>query len=218
MEHCTCGAHLFEGSRFCHKCGRPVGEEPVVIPLAVQEPPAPPAPALPAEAPPAGPGEINFRNSVAVRVAFLVAGIGILVNNVTSALAAGPAQFAALIALSMASGAFATWLYRRRTGQPVSVAGGARLGWITGVFSFVIVTVITTLTIAMVGADKVMDAMRDPAFTRNVPQADLQALLANPATVAFALIFALAFLFAVYTVAASVGGAVGAKMFGREPA
>ena len=39
------------------------------------------------------------------------------------------------------AGFLAVFLYRRRTGQRLSVASGARLGWICGIFGFVIVAV-----------------------------------------------------------------------------
>ena len=44
-----------------------------------------------------------------------------------------------------AAGFLAVFLYRRSTGQRLSVMNGARLGWISGIFGFVIVTIILTM-------------------------------------------------------------------------
>ncbi len=202
-----------EGARFCHKCGRPLREEPVIVPE-----PAPvvgPEPIVQAQAS-APPPEISFKNGVAVRVGFLVAGLGIFVNNLTALLQSTPLQVLMFIGLSVASGGFAVWLYKRRTGVPVSIRGGARLGWITGVLSFVIVTVITTLSIALIGPDKLMEVYRNPMVGQNIPSAEIERLLENPAAIVMALILTLAALFMTYTVASSVGGAVGAKLLNKD--
>jgi hypothetical protein len=127
-----------------------------------------------------------------------------------------PLQFLAFIALSMASGYLAVWLYRRRTGQELSVKSGAQLGWITGVLSFLIAVVILTITIALVGFGQLEAAFRDPALRGNVSPAEVERLLNNPAALAAALAFTLVVIFGAYTVAASVGGAVGAKLLHKD--
>jgi amino acid transporter len=149
-------------------------------------------------------------------VGFLVAGLGIFVTNLTALLRSMPLQFLMFVGLSMASGGLAVWLYKRRTGQALSVRGGARLGWITGVLSFLIVIVILAITLATVGFEHLETAFRDPAVTGNIPPADLDRLLENPAAIATALAFTLAVIFGAYTVAASVGGAVGAKLMHKN--
>lgn len=213
IEACTCGARTVEGARFCHKCGRPL--YPEVLPEPEEE--APPLPVEVVAAPKAeNPAEISFRNAVAVRVGFLVAGLGIFATNLTALLRSGSLQFFALLGLSMASGVFAVWLYMRRTGHTLSVRGGARLGWITGVLSFLILIVIMTLTLAMVGPDKLSEVFRDPAVTGGIPPAEIERLLESPTAIAAALAFTLAVVFGAYTVAASVGGAVGAKLLHKD--
>lgn len=208
-SRCTCGTVTVAGALFCHKCGRPLFEPPVAEPERAPEP-------LPAAAAEPAPAEINFRNAVAVRVGFLVAGLGIFVTNLTALLGSVPLQFLAFILLSMASGYLAVWLYRRRTGQQLSVKSGAQLGWITGVLSFLIVVVILTITIGLVGFDQLEAAFRDPAVTGNIAPADVDRLLNNPAALVTALAFTLAVVFGAYTVAASVGGAVGAKLLHKD--
>src|SRR5579884_504964 len=63
--YCTCGAKLPEDARFCHKCGKPQRDEPLLAELAAPPPP-PPQPAAPPPPPP-----ISFRNRAAVRSALL---------------------------------------------------------------------------------------------------------------------------------------------------
>ena len=111
-EYCTCGAQLPPDARFCHKCGKPQREEDLVVeqqPIIV----APPPPSPPAEPPP-----ISFRNATAVRVA-LASGIPMFLVSAI----AGPLA----LAVPVAGGFFAVYLYRRRTGERMTVLAGARL-------------------------------------------------------------------------------------------
>lgn len=211
--NCTCGAITVEGAQFCHKCGRPLYEmvpepeaEVTEAPVFQEEVPVPePVVLQPALT------EISFKNAAAVRVGLAVAAIGFLFTNLTGLVGSGPAQFVSLMLISMASGGFAVWLYKRRTGQSLSVKSGARLGWITGVFSFVLITVITTFTVAIVGPEKIAEAFKDPAVMRGVPAAQVEQILSNPLVIGFALLLSMCAMFAVYAVASSLGGALGAK-------
>lgn len=212
--YCTCGAKTVEGAQFCHKCGRPLFEqvieedEPIVEapPVIVAQEQIKSSDATPPLT------EISFRNAAAVRVGFAVAGIGILFSNLASLGGSAPLQFLMFIILSMGSGILAVWLYKRRTGQTLSVKAGARLGWITGVFSFVLVIVVTTFTVAMVGPAKIAEAMKDPSVMPGIPAAQIEQILSNPLVIGLALIFSLSLMFAVYAVSSSVGGALGAKI------
>src|SRR5579872_719709 len=61
---CTCGAKLPPDARFCHKCGKPQRDEPVVMEEVLSPPPLPftelPAPIT---------ARISFHNGLAVRAA-----------------------------------------------------------------------------------------------------------------------------------------------------
>ncbi len=210
MAYCTCGAKTVEGAQFCHKCGRPLYE--LVQPDPVEEVPVPAV-----EPPPAAavPTEINFRNAIAVRVGFIVAGIGLLLTNIASLVPVQPFQFMVFIGMSIVSGILAVWLYQRRTGQHLSVSSGARLGWITGVFSSVIAIVMATFMFATVGPEKIAEALKNPAVAKGVSSAELDQLLSNPVAIGMTLILGLCGIFAVYTVSTSVGGALGAKMLDK---
>lgn len=210
MDYCTCGARTVEGAQFCHKCGRPLYEKAIEPEVAEQH-------ITPVEVPvtPAVPAEINFRNAVAVRVGFLVAGLGMFLNNLTALTGSTALQLLSFLGLTMISGGFAVWLYNRRTGQHLSVKSGARLGWITGVFSFVLVTVMVTLTIALVGPEKITEMLKDPTFARGVPSKEVEQALSNPLVIAMGLLMGLCAMFAAYTVTASIGGAFGAKLLDK---
>ena len=175
---------------------------------------APPAEEMPVGAAPlaaaAAGADISFHNSVAVRVGLMVAGLGIFVINLAPALLPKPLQAIMTLVLSGGSGFFAVWLYMRRTGQSLSIKNGARLGWITGVFASLILMVLFTTLIVTAGFDQVIDVLRRevqttmPEFAR-----DSQALGA-------ALLVAMFVSFLTYCVAASVGGAFGAKFLSRD--
>jgi hypothetical protein len=134
-EICTCGAHLPADARFCHKCGKPQREEPlleeaiepgVVVPEAIPAAPPPPPP-------------INLRNGAAVRAALISCAVVLLLSVILGPFGLG------LLAL-ITGGFFAVYLYRRRTGQRISVLNGMRLGWISGIFVFTLTIIFLTLT------------------------------------------------------------------------
>src|SRR5665213_4268712 len=73
-ERCTCGAVLPEDARFCHKCGKPQRDEPLIAEEVEETPAAPP---VVVAAPPVATFEsaaISFHNAPAVRIA-LIAGL-----------------------------------------------------------------------------------------------------------------------------------------------
>jgi hypothetical protein len=85
---------------------------------------------------------------VAVRIGLLVA----LLSFFASALS-GPVLILPLIWL-LAAGFLSVYLYRRRTGFVLSPASGARMGWMTGLFAFLILLVLLT-TIVLVVSDQI---------------------------------------------------------------
>jgi hypothetical protein len=207
-EYCTCGAQLPPDARFCHKCGKPQREEDLVVeeqPIVVAPPPEPPPP-LPAEPPP-----INFHNAIAVRVA-LATGVPVVLLTGLLSTIAGPLT----MVLPVAGGFFAVYLYRRRTGQKITVLAGARLGWISGIIVFAILTVLLTLMVLMLSQPDFLQSMRDQmAKMSSVSQEELTRSidsLRTPSGLAVALLNA----FLTYTLLTALGGAVGAKFLSRH--
>lgn len=207
-EYCTCGAQLPPDARFCHKCGKPQRDEPT---LEVVESAPPPGPSQPASLPPP---EIGLHNSLAVRIAFLVGAL----TFVLSSLPLPP--YVGMIWL-LGAGFISVLLYRRRSGHPVSVRSGARMGWITGLCCFVIFTVIFTFSFAVAaylfregGAGAYFAQLRALGMPEDTIRKVEQAIryFESPAQVAA---FLLSF-FVMFTGLVAIGGAIGAKILSQS--
>ena len=204
-EYCTCRAQLVEGARFCHKCGRPVSGEPAIdleLPRVAVSPPPVPA---------ANDPRVSFANPVVLRIAFAAAALSIVLDSI-------PLLNVLCIIWAMGAGFMTVWLYRRRTGQPVSVGSGAKLGWITGVFSFVLLTVMVTATVVFSG-EKLSEQLRHQmtaTWAHNPNYQQALSILENPATFATMIIFILFCFFLVLSLASVAGGALGARFSNKE--
>ena len=201
-EYCTCGAKLPPDARFCHRCGRPLFDPPV------EEPEEPPVVEVPRVEAPPRPPEINFHNAPAVRIALLVS----LVTLFISALS-GPLVFLPILWM-LASGFISVYLYRRRTGQRLSTISGARMGWITGLFAFVLVMILFTTIVVALSDPDIATALTEQLKARGSavdPQQAIQAFR-SPAGIAQGLLG----FFLVCGVLPTLGGALGAKLLGGD--
>ena len=215
-EFCSCGAQLVEDARFCHKCGKPTQdtvehtEEPVAAPPA-------PVPVQPAR-PEIDLTSIGFHNPLAVRTGFLIAAIYMIVFMVL--------QFAPALAvlgvfvLLPVSGFAAAYLYARRSGQTLSVRGGARMGWITGIFGFTISMVIHTMDIIAVSytgglaealRENLAKSSRDPEVQRQFAQ-----VIDNPGGLLLFLFLLFFIFFLLFTILPTIGGALSAKVMEKD--
>ncbi|MFB3825971.1 MAG: zinc ribbon domain-containing protein [Bryobacteraceae bacterium] len=202
-EYCTCGAELPPDARFCHKCGKPQGEQSMLAP----EPEAPRA------EPPPPPPAVSFRNPIAVRVGFTVASAAALLSWL-------PLVNLGFVIWWTLAGFFAVYLYRRRTGQQLSIRGGLQMGWITGMLTFAIMTVLFTASMVPLAAAKggfsAVFQQQIRSMAQNDPNFEQAArLFQTPAGVATVLIFTLALFFAMIMFLCTAGAAVGAKLIGR---
>ncbi len=202
-DSCTCGAQLPPDARFCHKCGKPQrDDEPVladeVIAAVVHSP-------IVEAVPDHSPVAINLANRPAVRAAFLA--------GLAAFLLSGPLGALGLFALG-GGGVFAVYLYRRSTGQAVSAANGARLGWITGVFLFVLLLLSFTASIALEPAyfDELQKQMSERAALSEADLKTVMSVMRSPLGIG-AMVFGM---FIVSTLPPAVGGLVGAKLLGRN--
>ncbi|MGA2725301.1 MAG: zinc ribbon domain-containing protein [Bryobacteraceae bacterium] len=199
-EFCTCGAQLPPDALFCHKCGKPQRElvaPEIHIPEHAEfaPPPAPVPVAL--EALP-----MNFRNPVAMRIAFTAAILGALLSWVP----------VLNVVLWLGAGYFAVFFYRRRTGHLLNLGAGLRMGWITGVMMFAIVAVLFTAFIVVFNASGGIEVLQSQFRNASDPkvQEALQTLRSGSGIAVF-----LMQLFLFITCLSMVGGALGAKLVGR---
>jgi hypothetical protein len=197
-EFCTCGTELVPESLFCHKCGRPTREivtPDAQVPDVILAPPPPPR----LEPPP-----MNLHNGVALRIALLVAISATLLCfipylNFLNGLAAG---------------FFAVFFYRRRTGYFLNLESGIWMGWITGLLMFAIMAcmiVASWLVFKAVGGVAAFPADFKAAVDPKV-LAELTKMLQSGPDVAKMLLQ----LFVFTTFLSVAGGALGAKMVGRD--
>lgn len=221
-EICSCGAQLVADARFCHRCGKPVGDEPLETPTPAstlleeapqEEIPLEAAPILPEQI-----GEISFANSSAVRVGLFVAALAMLIF-VPLSQAAGLSVLG-VFGLTIASGLLAVFLYQRRTGVSLSARQGARLGWMTGVFIFAFFLVLFTVSLIPALESGEFSKIPDEALQGKLSAADLEKVkevLSSPWLFSLSILFFMAIYFIAATVLTSLGGILGARFLGRDP-
>ncbi len=140
--------------------------------------------------------------------------IGLLAGVISVVLSSPIARIAPpLVIVSLAgAGYLAVFLYRWRTGQRLSARSGAHLGWICGVFGFIISALPAAFLLSQPAAMDTLTAqwrqlgMSEAQVTQAVGE------LHNPVTV----IVIAAFAFMLFTVLPAFGGAIGAKLLDRD--
>jgi hypothetical protein len=204
---CTCGTTLVENASFCHRCGRPTREPespesidepaaPVAVPFTrVSEKPS--ARSIAASLP------VGFRNPIAMRVAFIMS-VGIMLIEMI------PGVNLLFVVWWLAAGWGAVALYRRMTGSALTVKAGARLGSITGILTFLSMTVIIASSMLVAGKQ---------LFTEMVKQnPQISPVLDDPAELTAVVLMVLAIVFAMVVGTCAAGGALGARFAGRGTA
>lgn len=203
-ERCTCGATLPEDALFCHRCGKPQREI-----LAVEPEPAPalppPLPAVPEPTP------IGFHNGTAVRIALAAGIISIIVLMITGQVAALQLFFPFWL---IAGGFFAAYVYRKRTGQRLTRLSGAHLGWIAGLFGFLIMTLFLIAMAVAMSEPSAVSMLREQWSGAGRSEADFNVMLDafhSPSKI----VAVLALILLLFSVLPAFGGALGAKFLDR---
>jgi hypothetical protein len=203
---------------FCHRCGRPLRpllkeEEPAEEEQPAEPEPVPSAPdrvVLSVSGPPEV-VPVEMRNRIAVRSALVAAALSQLLLNLLPVLSFVPVLGGTLVLLGffvliLGGGWYASFLFQRRSGEPASLRSGARLGWICGIFSFVISTIFFSLSaLALVNSSSALEANRKNATALGLPAEvmdQMMSVIRNP----FALVLLLFFLFFLLTAMSSLGG------------
>lgn len=220
-EFCTCGAELPPDARFCHRCGKPQRDE--IVPETVSRPPDPTPelltttvarPAAAGGAPSGMPPRVNFHNATAVRIGLLMAGVA-------SLLGALPAMALGLPGLAiwwLTAGFMSVYVYRRRTGQFLTVDSGLRMGWITGLLGSTITSVVFTASVVPLirggGITKLYEEQFHKMYGNDPNVQQALKILENPSGLALVVVCALLFFFLIITFLCTAGGALGAKLVG----
>ena len=110
-----------------------------------------------------------------------------------------------------AAGMIAVRIYRGQSPEPLSPAAGARLGWMTGLWLFVIVLMIITAVTVLVATPEGRQFIKDAPGS-----AEVMKLLANPHDFLVGLPVMLLQTFLFLTVLPGLGGMLGARLFGRR--
>jgi hypothetical protein len=125
-------------------------------------------------------------------------------------------QFVWMPVCLTAAGFFAVYLYKRRTGVDLSTRKGAKMGWITGMFCFLIATVFYTVTMVMLASRGGLGTFyREQLAAQGdggVEMEELLRILDTPSGTATLLVFSLFVLFFFSTLLPVLGGAMGAKV------
>lgn len=216
--YCTCGAKTVENALFCHRCGRPLrelaveAEEPksdtVVLSSAAE--------AAAADLLPEALAPVSLKNGNVVRVAVMTAMLAHIVTSVVAASGLLPL----VPVLILVFGGVAAVLYARRSGAPLSVFLGARMGWIMGLFWFLIATVFFTISLSLQASSVGIQGFFQKSFeamgTKGPELERALEMLNSPTTIIIMIVFALAFEFLFLTLIGSFGGALAARLLHRK--
>ena len=210
MGYCTCGTQLVDGALFCHKCGRPTREltpeedPPVAAPTLEVSTPSIATPVVEAR------HEINFRNRVAIRTALLMA---MVVSMMLFMPFGGVLRMLASVFVLPAAGFGAVYLYQKKTGESLTIGNGARMGWLTGLFVFLITLVMLVLMVVALMSDEVRESVRQQV---NAAGGDLNFEEFIEGIQSPRLFGGLVVLFLFLTALPLVGGAVGATILKKD--
>lgn len=226
-DFCTCGAQLPADARFCHRCGKPQFADPPPEPeynaefdyRAGVEHSADDLRAIVSAAPaviPETPALISFANADAVRAGFYTA----IIIWVLMILPVGGAPGLTLkLAVLLGGGFLAVIFYSRRTGQILTVAAGARLGWITGVLFYVIWMLFFTATILLLrDQGGLLEAYKKQLQESNAPADTIKQIteiMQSPEAFGAAMVLMLGVMFIAFTLPMILGGAAAAKALKR---
>jgi len=170
----------------------------------VEEPPALPEP------PPISipePPRIGLRNGLAVRVGLAAGGLGLLVSLLLGQV---PGLQLIIFLAPAASGFLAVLLYEKRSGQKLSVSGGAHLGWIAGIFGFIVISLM--FSAAVLTEPDAMAILREQAVKSRPDMAE--AIRSFPPS-AFIMSVEIC-IFLLFGLLPAFGGALGAKLLDRK--
>jgi hypothetical protein len=144
-----------------------------------------------------------------VNTALISTGVALLLSVILGPLGLG------VLGL-IAGGFFGAYLYRKRTGQLLSIMNGMRLGWIAGIFVFLITAVLLAVIAAALTQPEMAQQLREQMAKSSASSEEVTAfleMLQSVSGVSSLLLIALVS----STLLMGLGGAMGA-LFGRRGA
>lgn len=187
--------------------------------MPVVEPEEVPLQAIRAELAKAPPpiAPVGFGNPQAVRIGLVVALFSflalVLSGNVVVPSGVPVLSFVLPIFWLAGAGFVSVYLYHRRTGQSLTWGSGAHMGWMTGLFAFVIVLVVLTTIVLAVSdptmASKLLADMK--ARGADVSAETMFEAFRNPTSIVQIVLLS----FVLFTLFPTLGGALGGMLFGR---
>jgi hypothetical protein len=158
------------------------------------------------------PRPIGLKNGLAVRIALSSCALSFLLAVVSSQIGIPPALS---FLWFVGAGFFAVFLYKRRTGQHLSAMSGARLGWISGLFTFALVTIFLVVVAMALSDPSGLATLREQWKAAQRPEQELNQMIEifkSPTAIVAGLIFSFVF----FTSLPAFGGAICAKFFDRD--
>ena len=204
-SHCTCGTLLVENAAFCHRCGRPTRE------ITAEEAP-PPLPVAAAANTAAATSlaqlPVNFRNPLALRIAFVMALMILLLQMI-------PGLNLLFVIWWLGAGWAAVVVYRRLTGAVLSVRAGARLGSLTGILAFVSMTLTFAMSMLVVG-NEFQAALQKQLEEAMKQTPEIGQVMHDPWALGTVFLVVLGIMFVMMVGTCAAGGALGARFAARN--
>jgi hypothetical protein len=209
---CTCGATLPDDARFCHRCGKPQFEEDAARWQHVD-------PVVPVVAPPIGKskeGKIDFGNRRAVFVSIAVSMLTLFVFTMTS-VAVPFAASILLLPLFCFSGFTAARLYIKQTGEEITAQSGARLGFMTALWAFLVVVILCVFLAVFVSNAQARDQLVSIVSSQGNPAAqEIVKMLQDPRRFILLLMGELLVNFCLFTFPSMLGGMLGVRYSAKK--
>ena len=206
---CTCGAQLPDDARFCHRCGKPQYDEDIA--RLRDEAPAfvPPAP-IPRL------GKIDFGNRRAVFVSIAVAMLTLFVFTAGSVLVPFAAGILMLPLFCFAGFTAARW-YTKQTGEVMTAQGGARLGFMTALWAFLVVVFLCVVLAISVSNAEWRDQLLTMINSQGNPAAQqIGKMLQDPRRFILLMMGELLVNFCLFTFPSMLGGMLGVRFSSKK--
>ena len=226
---CNCGAQLPDDARFCHKCGKPQYESDLARMREEAEPSQPPEP--PPLVAPAAPSrfgrsrvtlpgldhkKIDFANRRAILVSVIVALLTLFCFTACSVLVPFAASLL-MLPLFCLSGFVAARLYIRQTGEVISTQSGARLGFMTALWAFLVVVIMCVLLAVLISSPELRSEIIDKLTSQGNPATQqIVKMLNDPRRFILLMMGELLVNFCLFTFPSMLGGMLGVRFAAKK--